>query len=263
MSIRPLSGIVIAASIVFCCAPASAQSMPRTSPPPTTREATPTAGEVLRTLKAGNRRYATNQPLHPHCDPRRRRETAVEQHPIATIIACSDSRVPVEQIFDAGIGDLFVIRVAGNVCDTDEIGSIEYGTEHLHTPLVVVLGHTSCGAVTAATRHAKVHGNIAALVHHIEPAVEKAHREHPELHDEALVECAVRENVFQSIADLLKGSPDVRELVRAGKVQVLGAVYHLDSGEVEWLGPHPRQRELLRMSAHPHPSTRPAEAPNH
>jgi carbonic anhydrase len=252
---RSLPGL-IAACIVVCCPLAPTPSAAQTRPALTTREASPTAGEVLRTLKAGNRRYATDQPLHPHSDPRRRRETAFEQHPIATIIACSDSRVPVEQIFDAGIGDLFVIRVAGNICDTDEIASIEYGTEHLHTPLVVVLGHTSCGAVTAAATHAKVHGNIAALVHHIDPAVEKAQREHPELHDQAFVECAVRENVLQSMADLLRGSPDVRDLIRAGKVQVIGAVYHLDSGEVEWLGPHPRQRELLRTSASP--QTRPA-----
>ena len=106
------------------------------------------ADEALRLLKEGNSRYVDGKPQHPRQDRARRALTAAQgQHPLAAVLTCSDSRVPAEIIFDQGIGDLFVVRVAGNVAATDEIGSIEYAVDHLATPLVVVLGHTQCGAV--------------------------------------------------------------------------------------------------------------------
>ncbi len=218
------------------------------------------AGEALATLRSGNERFAHHHARHPHLDSTRLRETAAGQHPVATVLACSDSRVPVEEIFDEGIGDVFVVRVAGNVCDTDETGSIEYGAVHLHTPLVIVLGHTSCGAVTAVATGEVVHGSIPALVDNIGPAVAEARRAHPELHGKDLVPEAIKANVFQSMADLLTHSAEIRELVARRELTVLGAVYHIDTGEVEWLGPHPRQRALLDQppARHDTPAGHPA-----
>lgn len=179
----------------------------------------------------------------------RRREVAAGQHPLATVISCSDSRVPPEILFDEGLGDLFIIRVIGNIGSVDETGSAEYGTEHLGTPLLVVLGHTSCGAVTAAVTHAEVHGSIPLPLAHIKPAVRVAHKTHPELRGKALVPEAIRANVWHSIQELFTRSEIIRSRVRAGKLKVIGAIYDLPSGQVNWLGTHPQQQAWL---AHHH-----------
>ncbi|RMF98786.1 MAG: HAMP domain-containing protein, partial [Planctomycetota bacterium] len=205
-----------------------------------------TPEQAIQELHRGNARYVKGKMKHPRLDAQRREETAKEgQHPFATIIACSDSRVPVESIFDQGIGDIFVVRVAGNVCDVDEVGSIEYGIDHLGTPVLVVLGHTQCGAVTAVATNAEVHGNIPELVDNIIPAVEKAAETHPDVHGKELVPYAVEENVRQSIAELFRRSEAARNLVEAGKLKVVGAVYDLESGEVQWLGEHPEQAAVI------------------
>lgn len=210
------------------------------------------ADAALKLLRDGNARFAAGECQHPHCDKARLIDTDEHgQHPFATIVACSDSRVPVEILFDEGFGDLFVIRVAGNVCDTDEAGSIEYGVGHLGTHLLVVLGHTSCGAVTAVATHAELHGNIPQLVDNIKPAVEVAEHEHPELKGKELIEAAVRTNVWHSIEDLLRVSDETRELITTGKLQVIGAIYDLHSGRVEFMGPHPHQKELLGKAEKP------------
>lgn len=216
------------------------------------REPAPSVEKVLSTLREGNARFVEGKATHPHAAAADRLDTAAHgQHPIATILACSDSRVPPEIVFDEGIGDLFVIRVAGNVCDTDEVGSIEYGVDHLGTPVFVVLGHTGCGAVTAVATGAELHGNIPALVNHIRPAVEKARHAHPELSGEALVPAAVEANIWKSIEDLLHASPATRSKVKSAKVAVVGAIYDLGSGKVKWLGPHPEQARLLRDTSAP------------
>ncbi len=197
---------------------------------------TATAEAALRCLREGNVRYAAGHPRHPHESAARRAETAREgQHPLATVLACSDSRVPVELVFDQGVGDLFVIRVAGNVCGEEEIGTVEYAVEHLHTPLVVVLGHESCGAVTACVEGVHAEGSLGALLHHIDPAVAAARAAHPERHGEALVATAVRCNVQCGVEELLRGSRVIREAAERGEVFVRGAVYDLRSGQVEWL----------------------------
>ena len=206
-------------------------------------------GEALERLQAGNARFVAGKSIHPHIDAARMVETVEKgQHPFATVITCSDSRVPVELLFDQGIGDVFVIRVAGNVCDVDEIGSIEYGVDHLATPLMVVLGHTHCGAVTAVVTNAELHGSIPPLVDNIKPAVEAARKEHPDLHGKDLVPYAVKANVWQAIDDLFKGSPATRKLVESGSLKVIGAIYDLANGKVEWLGEHPEQTRLLSYS---------------
>jgi carbonic anhydrase len=202
---------------------------------------------ALARLREGNRRFRAGASEHPNIDQARLIATAGKgQEPFATILGCSDSRVPCELVFDQGIGDLFVVRVAGNVCNADETGSIEYAIAHLGTSLVVVLGHEKCGAVSAVVDNAELEGSIPQLVAGIHPAVTEAQRMHPGLNSDALVPFAVRNNVLQSISDLLGQSPTTRELVRGGRVAVVGAVYDLETGEVTWLGPHPRQSLLVK-----------------
>ncbi|MCE2882886.1 MAG: methyl-accepting chemotaxis protein [Planctomycetaceae bacterium] len=204
-----------------------------------------TADEVVAALKAGNARFVAGSPEHPHSGIDRVVETSAGQTPMVTILGCSDSRVPLERVFDLGVGDIFVVRVAGNVADTDEIGSVEYGTMHLHTPVMMVLGHTKCGAVHAVATGAVVHGSIPALVDNVVPAVERARHAHPGVADKDIVPFAVRENVLESMASAFRRSDGIRDLVKEGKLRVIGAVYDIDTGSVEWLGEHPEQSALL------------------
>jgi len=146
--------------------------------------------------------------------------------------------------------DIFVVRVAGNVCDVDEIGSIEYGLAHVNTPVLVVLGHTQCGAVTAVT-HA-IHGtghalerNIPPLVDNIKPAVERAMAMNPDAHGDAVIPFAIEENIWQGIEDLFMASPACRELVKSAKAKVMGAMYDVSTGKVSWL-PEAKTLEILR-----------------
>lgn len=201
--------------------------------------------DALSRLVEGNQRYQADALKYQHVNQDRRCDTVKGQHPIASVLACADSRAPVEFVFDQGIGDLFVVRVAGNVSANDEIGSIEYAVGHLNTPLVVVLGHSKCGAVTAVVQKAPVHGHIAELVHNIVPAAAEVAKKNPELQGAALIEETVKANVFQSIKDLLVGSEEVRERVKAGQLKIVGGVYDLHSGGVRWLGTHPDQDKLL------------------
>lgn len=202
--------------------------------------------KAIALLTEGNDRYVAEKPQYPNQDKRRRVLTSSKgQHPFATVITCSDSRVPVEILFDRGIGDIFVIRVAGNVVDVDEAGSIEYGVDHLATPLFVVLGHTHCGAVTAVVTEAKLHGKIPPLVDNIIPAALKTKEKHPELKGNALIAEAVKMNVWQSVEDLFKESSISIKRIQMGKLKVVGALYDIETGKVEWLGEHPKQKELL------------------
>lgn len=202
----------------------------------------------LMLLKEGNARFAMGKPQHPHQDAERRTATAVQgQEPIATILACSDSRDPVELIFDRGVGDLFVVRVAGNVAGESELATVEYGVGHLNTPLLIVMGHTKCGAVTAVVKEAELHGHLHALAEKIKPAVEKAKLDTTET--EEVVPKAIQANVWQTIEDIIKQSNEVRAKVEAGQVSILGAVYDIEQGKVTWLGAHPAQDALMALAA--------------
>jgi carbonic anhydrase len=203
--------------------------------------------EAIQRLKDGNERFASGKSNHPDITAERRLDTTENgQHPFATVVSCSDSRVPVEILFDQGIGDIFVIRVAGNVCNADEIGSAEYGTDHLATPVLVVLGHAKCGAVTAVAQGAELHGNIHTLVHNIFQAVDTAKEANPAAQGDALVVAAIEANVRQSINDLLKNSPAVRERVESGKLKIVGAVYDIEEGHVKWLDDNPTKDQLSK-----------------
>jgi len=225
----------------------------------------PSPDEVLQMLRDGNERFWSGKATYPHADTARLRlagEEDQEKHAYATVIACSDSRVPVELLFDAGIMDLFVIRVAGNVCNTDEVGSIEYGLAHVHTPVLVVLGHTRCGAVTAVTRAAygerhKLQRNIPPLLDSIVPAVKRAIDRHRDVHADEIIPYAIEENVWQGIEDLFMKSPAVRKIVKSGKAKVVGAVYDVGTGKIAWL-PTAKVGEILtRVEASPEKETEP------
>ncbi|MCF6245740.1 MAG: methyl-accepting chemotaxis protein [Desulfobacula sp.] len=161
-----------------------------------------------------------------------------------------------ERIFDAGIMDIFVIRVAGNVVDTDEAGSIEYGLAHVNTPVLVILGHKQCGAVTAVTHavlgtgHA-LERNIPPLVDNIIPAVKRAMAQNPNIHGDDIIPAAIIENVWQGAQDLFMKSPSSRRLVNSGKVKVMGAVYDVGTGKVEWLPQLPIAQTLARVESNP------------
>ncbi|MGF1449521.1 MAG: carbonic anhydrase [Opitutales bacterium] len=205
------------------------------------------AAEALQRLKDGNDRFAAGQSQYGHLVAERLATCAEEgQAPYATVVGCSDSRAAVELLFDVGMGDLFVIRVAGNVVETNEAGSIEYGVEHIQTPLLVVLGHTQCGAVAAVAENIPVGGNIPALVAPIIPAVEKMRHAHPDASASELVDLAIEANVWNSIESLLVRSQIVRERLSAGVLAVQGAIYDIRNGKVRWLGIHPRQADFLR-----------------
>ena len=190
-----------------------------------------TGDSVLAELKTGNLHHARHQYQHPHESSARQRELVTSQHPHAEILSCADSRVPPEIVFDQGLGDLFVVRVAGNVATDTEIGSLEYGAEHLHIPLLVVLGHESCGAVTAAVQGGAAEGHIAALVNLIKPAVDKSRGMPGDT-----VANAVRVNVQMVVQQLRSSTPVLSELVDQGKLKIIGGVYSLQTGRVTWLG---------------------------
>lgn len=199
--------------------------------------------KIIEFMKQGNERFKSGKSNHPNSDFQRitlANEKNQGDYAYATVLTCSDSRVPVEMIFDAGIMDLFIVKVAGNVADVDEIGTIEYGVCHVNTPLVVVMGHTKCGAVTAVTHAVEGHGhalefNIPALVDNITPAVLKAKKSLVESSEDEIISLAIEENVWQSISDILLRSGAVREKVKSGNVKIVGAIYNLENGNVKWL----------------------------
>ena len=212
--------------------------------------ATPTetlpADEAMQRLKDGNARHVAGKTIHDGQGQKRREELAkTGQRPIATILGCSDSRAPLEIIFDQGVGDIFVVRVAGNVAGPSELGSIEYGVASLGTPVVLVLGHSSCGAVSAALHNKAVPANIAGIINQIRPAVAKAKAWSPNASGAELVNKSVKANVWQSMEAVLRKSREVREHVKDGRILLVGGVYDLESGQVAWLGQHPEQGKIL------------------
>ncbi len=187
----------------------------------------------LTKLLEGNSRFAEGKQSPRDCSRERRQELTKGQNPFATVISCSDSRVPPEVIFDQALGDLFIIRVAGNVIDPVVLGSIEYGVQHLSTPLLIILGHDSCGAVQATLdAKGKTEGNIGTILKKIMPSVEAAQKVNKGRGE--TLSLAVRENVMNSYQEVMK-SRIVRHLLREGKLQVVAAEYHLGTGKVETL----------------------------
>ncbi|HEX3314452.1 MAG TPA: carbonic anhydrase, partial [Gemmataceae bacterium] len=156
-----------------------------------------------------------------------REKTAKGQKPIAAILTCADSRVPPETIFNQQIGDLFVCRVAGNVSSEENVGSIEYAIEHLGVGLIVIMGHTECGAVKAALSKQKIEGALGKLIAEVQVG------DVP--NDKTALSVAIRNNVDAAVTRLRKSSPNLNEMARQGRIRIVGAVYSLESGQVEWL----------------------------
>lgn len=191
---------------------------------------------VLDDLMEGNRRYVAGDLSEPNVGARIE-ASAEGQHPKAYILSCVDSRVPVEQVFDQGIGDIFVGRVAGNIESREQLGSIEFATKVAGAKLVMVLGHEACGAVKGACDHVEM-GNLTHLLGEIAPAVEAV-----EGHEEKgrnsknpdFVEAVIEKNVRLTVEDLRKRSPVLAELEKAGDIRIVGAVYSLKDGKVTLL----------------------------
>ncbi|MHC5053154.1 MAG: carbonic anhydrase [Planctomycetota bacterium] len=193
----------------------------------------PSPGSALARLRDGNARFAAGEPLHPNCTPERREVAAAEGQAglaVATVLACSDSRVPVERVFDTGIADLFVVRVAGNVCTSGVAASVEFGMTQVRTPLLVVLGHTGCGAVAAA---AELAASGEAPPEVMRPVIERVM---PSVEGAPDRGAATEANVRRAIEELMDACPGTRALVDSGRAEIAGGVYDLKTGVVSWLG---------------------------
>ncbi|MXW63906.1 MAG: carbonic anhydrase [Bacteroidetes bacterium SB0662_bin_6] len=203
------------------------------------------AVEALKRLQEGNRRFVDGvRHIEAPASPEKRKDLLAGQAPFAVILACSDSRVPVEHIFDQGFGDLFVIRVAGNIVTPSLAGSAEYAVQQLGTRLLVVLGHTRCGAVGATLESLRQPGgklseNIASIVDRIRPAVEDLLKTEPECDPDALLRQAVRANVRRSVDALRQDSEILRQLMDRDGLRIVGAEYSLESGEVDFFDDAP------------------------
>jgi carbonic anhydrase len=183
--------------------------------------------QVLSDLLDGNRRYASGAGHHPRQSPERRAEVLPAQHPFVVIIGCSDSRVPPEVIFDCGLGDLFVVRTAGHVLDDAGYASVQYVIEHSDAQLIVVLGHSDCGAVSAVIHGIQAPGHLGILIARLQPAVEAASGRPGDLLHNVIIE-----NISRTVAHLKTLEPVLADLVSAGKASVVGAHYDLETGLV-------------------------------
>ncbi len=187
------------------------------------------ASESLRMLLEGNQRFIDGKMTHPNQMPARRIETATGQHPFAAILTCSDSRTPPEVLFDRGLGDIFVVRVAGNVADQVVIESLDYAATHLGVRLLMILGHRKCGAVTAAVLGHEEPGDVGPMLSELRPAVEATQGKPGDP-----VENAIRENV-KLVVTKLADSPELAAMVKSGDLKVIGGIYDLGSGQIEML----------------------------
>lgn len=195
------------------------------------------AAEALDRLREGNRRFASDRLLNQDSHQSRRAQLTAGQNPFAIILGCSDSRVPAEIVFDQGLGDLFVIRVAGNIAQPSQIGSVEFAASQFGTRLVVVLGHSMCGAVQAVVENLQGSGtsdNLGSIIDLIRPSVDaliaRGHGEDPE----TLAEKAVRANIQASAERLRHGSAIIEKLERDDGLVIVGAEYSLDTGLVDF-----------------------------
>jgi carbonic anhydrase len=206
------------------------------------------AETALERLRLGNERFREGRLLHRHESAHWRNHLVEGQQPFATILGCADSRIPPELIFDQGFGDLFVIRVAGNIVAASQIGSVEFAAERFHTPLVVVLGHSRCGAVLATLEELMrpretQSRNLRAIVDRVRPSVEALLATELRHDEEALVRHAVRANVSVSAAHLRHGSEILEQRIQRRELQVVGAEYSLETGAVDFFDGVPESRQ--------------------
>lgn len=190
--------------------------------------------KTLEKLIDGNKRFAQNKSIHPNLGNELRNKLVSRQKPFAAILSCSDSRVPVEIIFDAGLGDLFVVRTAGHVLSSEVMGSLEYAVKALGVKLIMILGHENCGAISTALEayqtktYDEFSSNIQAILNHIYPAIEKTK-------GDDLLNCAVKSNIFYQIEDLINKDDYIANKIKKGEIALVGAMYSLSSGLIEVL----------------------------
>ena len=189
-----------------------------------------TGKQALGRLLEGNKRFVAGTPHHPGHITDIRRGLVNGQEPLAAVLTCADSRVPPVDVFDQGLGDLFVVRVAGNLINDHILGSIEYAVSHLHTPLVMVMGHSSCGAVTAVAQGVKLSGHIASLTPPIDTALKRAKGQEGDL-----VNNAAKELAMSTAKQIALSEPIIGDMVHENKVLVVASYYDLDTGEVNLL----------------------------
>ena len=227
---------VLTTLFLFLAACANAGSARESQSPQQPQQAQQPAGQSpLDELLAGDQRFVAGQSRHPHQDAARRAETAQGQHPFAVIVGCADSRVPPEIVFDCGLGDLFVVRVAGDVCEDAALGSIEYAVEHLGAHTVVVLGHERCGAVEATVKGGELPGHMRAFTTAIAPNVRAVGESGDKLDQ------AVRANALAIKNQIATCAPILAEFVHKGELKVVAARYDLDTGRVEVLDDAPQK----------------------
>jgi len=203
---------------------------PDANPPATTakpKKPSVSPQESLKRMIEGNKRFIEGKRLNPNQSKARLLETAVAQYPFAAILGCADSRVPAEMVFDQGLGDLFVVRVAGNVASQTAIGSLEFSTAVLGAQLIMVLGHAKCGAVSAAVKGDPLPGRIGIFVEEIKPAVERVRFKTGDLEKNSIIA-----NVQYQVENLTESSTILGNLVKEGKLKIVGAQYDLASGKV-------------------------------
>lgn len=197
--------------------------------------------DPVKIMKEGNERFVSGKSIHAHQDMETVTNLVKAQNPKCIIVSCSDSRVSPEIVFDQGLGDIFSIRTAGNVMSDYEEGSIEYAVEHLHTPLVIVMGHQGCGAIQAMldSEDKLEDGHLKKIKDHVSKIVEKLKSEEEE--KQVLKESgknsnlAVQANVMNGVKQLRHSDPILKDAYEKGEINIVGAIYHLDSGEVEFL----------------------------
>ena len=189
------------------------------------------ADEALAKLKAGNERFISLKVKHPDENKKRREEMRKGQHPFVVILSCSDSRVPLELIFDQGLGDIFEIRNAGNVLNDHVIGSIEYAVMHCGVKLIVIMGHQDCGAIAATLSGKSETKYIKALEDSIQPAIEKCKKDNLEINSDNVV----KEHVQQDIEELLTEDSELVKYMKEHDVKIVPAYYSIETGKVEFL----------------------------
>lgn len=188
-----------------------------------------TSEKALQELKAGNQRFLANQPIERDLLAQVN-QTSTGQYPFAVVLGCVDSRVPLEKVFDLGIGDIFGIRIAGNFVNEDILGSMEFATKVVGSKHILVLGHTSCGAIQGAKDQVEL-GNLTGLVNKLQPAVAAARQKSEDPHIDEIA----RENVLLTIEAIREKSPILRELEASGQIGISGGMYDVGSGEVTFL----------------------------
>jgi carbonic anhydrase len=228
LKLAGIGGASIAASAVASGLIVSGEAEAQTAPTNTDKRPKPVSPEeALKKLLRGNERFVAGKRMNPNQSQLRLLETSIAQYPYASILGCADSRVPAEIVFDQGLGDLFVVRVAGNVASQTAIGSLEFSSAVLGSQLIIVLGHAKCGAVVAAVKGDPLPGRIGIFVEEIKPAVESVRQKTGDIEKNSIIA-----NIQYQVRKLPETSTILGGLVKDGKLKIVGGIYDLGSGKV-------------------------------